>query len=67
MCNIVDHNGAVRVPVVHGSQRLVSFLAGRIPDLELHRGILVQGNRLREESGSDRRLPVVIELVLYGC
>jgi hypothetical protein len=36
---------------------VVAFLAGGVPDVELHGG-LVQGQHLREEGGSDRRLLV---------
>lgn len=65
LCDIVDHNGAVRISVVHRGQGFVSFLAGGIPYFKLHRRAVVQGNRLREEGGADRRLSVVIKLILF--
>ena len=41
--------------VVHGGEAVVALLAGGVPDVELHGG-LVQGQHLREEGGSDCRL-----------
>lgn len=62
--DIVDYHSAVGIPVVHGGERLVSFLACSIPYLELHRCRFIEGDSLGEESGADGRLPVVIELIL---
>jgi hypothetical protein len=64
--DVVDNNSAVGVSVVHGSQRLVALLTGRIPDLELDSGVLVERNGLGEESSADSRLAIRIELVLEG-
>lgn len=41
LCDIVDHHGAVCIPVVHGGQGLVSFLTGSIPYLKFDRGVLI--------------------------
>lgn len=62
--NIVDNNRAVCIPVVHRRQRLISFLACSIPDLKLHCCIFIQSNCLRKKGGADRRLAIVIKLVL---
>ena len=35
LCYIVDYHRTIRIPVVHRSERLVPFLAGCIPYLEL--------------------------------
>ena len=61
---VVDDDGAVGVAVVHGRQRLVSLLARRVPNLKFDRGCVVEGYRLREESGADGGFPIVVELVL---
>ena len=53
MCDVVDHDGAVCVPVVHWGEGFVAFLAGRVPDLELDCGVVVQGDGLCEEGCSD--------------
>ena len=63
--NVVDDYGAIGVPIVHGSQALVSLLSRCIPDLELDGGVVVEGYCLREESSADCGFAVVIELVLY--
>lgn len=63
LCDIVDDNGAVRVAVVHGCQGLVTLLAGRIPDLELHRGVLIQRDGLCEEGSANGGFSVGIELI----
>lgn len=65
LCYIIDHHCAVCVSVVHGRQRFVSLLARGIPDLELYCGLLIEGNRLREEGGADGGFSVVVELVLW--
>lgn len=62
--DVIDHNSAVGISVVHGSQRLVSLLASRIPDLELDCRVLIQRDGLCQESSANRRLAVVIELIL---
>lgn len=49
LCNIVHHNSAVCIAVVHRSQALVAFLAGRVPYFELYRVFLVAGQRLGKE------------------
>lgn len=62
--DIVDNNSTVCIPIVHWRKRLVSFLASGIPYLEFDGRIFIQGYRLRKKCGTDRRFPVVIELVL---
>lgn len=64
LCDIVDDDGAVGVPVVHRCQRLVAFLASSVPDLKLYRCALIEGYRLCKEGCADGGLPVVIELIL---
>lgn len=64
LCNVVYNDGAVRVAVVHRGQGLVAFLAGRIPNLELHRGVLVQRDGLCEECSANGGFSVGIELIL---
>jgi hypothetical protein len=64
LCDVVDDDGAVGVAVVHGRQRLVALLAGRVPYLELDCCGLVEGDGLGEEGGADCGFPVVVELVL---
>lgn len=62
--DVINHNGAVGVSIVHGSQRLVSLLAGGIPDFELDCRVFVQRDGLCQEGGANRRLSVVIKLIL---
>ena len=64
LCDVVYDYGAVCVSVVHGRERLVALLAGGIPDLELDRGVFIEGDGLGEEGGADGGFPVVVELVL---
>lgn len=40
-------------------------MAGGIPDLELDRRVLIEGDGLGEEGGADGGFPVVVELVLH--
>jgi len=63
--DVINHNGAVGVSIVHGSQRLVSFLAGGIPDFEFDCRVFVQRDGLCQEGGANRRLSVVIKLILF--
>jgi hypothetical protein len=65
--NVVYHDGAVGISVVHGSQGLVSLLAGSIPDLKLDRGGFVERDGLSQESGADGRFSERVELVLSSC
>ena len=62
--DIVNDDGAVGVPVVHGRQRLVALLARRVPDLKLDRGVLVERYRLCQEGGADGGFSIGVELVL---
>jgi hypothetical protein len=62
--NVVDDDGAVGVPVVHGRQRLVPLLARCVPDLKLDCRVLVERDGLCEEGGADGGFPVRVELVL---
>ena len=64
MRDIVYDNGTVCISVVHGSERLIPFLTGRIPDLEFDGGVIVQSDGLGKEGGSDCRLPIVVKLIL---
>lgn len=64
LCNIVDDNSAVRISVVHRGQRFVSLLTSCVPYFELDGCVLIQRNGLCQEGGADRRLSVVIKLVL---
>lgn len=50
---IVDYYGTIRIPVVHRSERLISFLASCIPYLELDGCCVVQGNGLCKEGGAN--------------
>lgn len=67
LCDIVDDHGAVRIPVVHGRQRLVSLLPGRVPDFKFHCRVLVERDGLCEEGGANSRFSVRVELVLAVC
>jgi hypothetical protein len=64
LCDVVYYYGAVCISVVHGCERLVALLAGGVPNLKLHGCVLVEGDGLCEEGGTDSRFSVVIELVL---
>lgn len=64
LSDVVNNDGAVGIAVVHGSQRLVAFLACGIPYLKLDGSVVVEGDGLGQESGADGRLAVVVELVL---
>ena len=63
--DIVDYDGTVCIPIVHGCQRLVSFLTGCIPDFEFDGCGVVEGDGLGEEGGADGGFAVVVELVLF--
>lgn len=63
LCDIVYNNCTVRVPVVHGCQRLVSFLTSSIPDLKFDGRSIIEGDCLCEEGGADCGFSVVVELV----
>jgi hypothetical protein len=62
--NVVYHHGAVCISVVHGCQRLVTFLSRCVPNLELDCRLIIQGECLCEESSADRGLSVIVELIL---
>lgn len=64
LCDIIYDHCAVRVPVVHRRQRLVSFLSRCIPDLEFHSCALIECDGLCEEGCADGGFPVIIELIL---
>lgn len=66
MSDIVNDNGAVCISVVHGSERLVAFLAGSIPNLELDSSVLIERDGLGQEGSTDGGLAIGIELVLEG-
>lgn len=61
--NIIDNDGAVGIPIIHGGQRFVSLLTGGIPYFELDCRVFIEGYRLGEESGSDCGFTVIVELV----
>lgn len=61
--DVVDNDGAVRITVVHGCQGLVALLAGCVPDFKLDCGVLVEGDGLCEEGGTDGGFSVRVELV----
>lgn len=62
--DIVYNNGTVGISVVHGGQRLVSLLAGRIPNLELDRRVLIEGDGLSEESRANGGFSEGVKLIL---
>ena len=64
--DVVDHNCAIRVAIVHRGQGLVSFLTSSVPYLKFDRRALVEGYRLGEKGGTDRRFPIIVELVLQA-
>lgn len=64
MGDVIDNHGAVGISIVHWGQRLIPLLASGIPDFELDRGGIIEGDGLCEEGGSNCRLAVIIELVL---
>lgn len=64
LCDIINDDCAVCVPVVHRCKRLVPLLACRIPYLELDSRGIVEGDGLCEEGSSDSRFSVVVELIL---
>mmetsp|Transcript_39884 Transcript_39884/g.68447 ORF Transcript_39884/g.68447 Transcript_39884/m.68447 type:complete len:228 (-) Transcript_39884:5-688(-) len=59
--DIVHHNRSSSPAVVHGGERVIALLAGRVPDLKLDCGV-VQSNSLREEGCANRGLLVLKEL-----
>lgn len=61
---IVHDDRRGRAPVIHGRQRPIALLAGRIPNFELHRGI-VEGDRLGKERRADGRFLEFEELVAH--
>lgn len=64
LCDVVYNYCAVRIPVIHGCERFISLLSSSIPYLKLDCCLLVQGYGLCEECGADRRLSVVVKLIL---
>ena len=64
LCDIVNDDCAICVPVIHRCKRLVSFLTCRIPYLEFDSRGVVEGDGLCEEGSSDGRFSVIIELIL---
>lgn len=67
LCDVVDYYCAVRIPVVHGRQRLVALLPGSVPDFKFDCRVLVEGDGLCEEGGANGRFSVRVELVLAVC
>jgi hypothetical protein len=64
--DVVYHHGTVCISVVHGCQRLVTFLSCCVPNLELDCRLIIQGKGLCEESSADRGLSVIVELILQA-
>lgn len=64
LSDVIDYDGAIGIPIIHRGQRLISFLASRIPDLELDCGALIEGDGLCQEGGTDCGLAVIVELIL---
>lgn len=62
--DIIYNNGTVGISVVHGGKRLVSLLAGRIPNLKLDRRVLIEGDGLSKESRSNGGFSEGVELIL---
>lgn len=54
LCDIIDYHSAVSVPVVHGCQRLVSFLTSCVPYFELYGCVLIERDSLCQERSADR-------------
>ena len=52
---IVNNDGSGCPSVVHGSERMVSLLAGSVPNLELHRHV-IHGHGLRQKRSSNSGL-----------
>ena len=65
LCDVVDNDGAVGVPVVHGREGFISFLPGCIPYFKFYRRSVIEGDCLSEEGGADGGLSVVVELVFH--
>ena len=61
--NVVNDDGGLGAPIVHGRERVVALLARRVPDLELDGGV-VDLDCLREEGGADGALLELVELAL---
>jgi hypothetical protein len=64
LCDIVDDDCAVGIPIVHRRQGLVSLLTCGVPYLEFDGGLIIEGDGLCEEGGADCGFSVVVELVL---
>jgi hypothetical protein len=62
--DIVDNDGSLGAPIVHGRQGMISFLSGSVPDLKFDRRV-VETNGLGEECGSDRRFLKFVELSFH--
>ena len=64
MCDVVNNYGTIGIPVVHRREAFISLLPCCVPYLEFHRCLIIEGDSLSEEGCADRRLSVVIELIL---
>jgi len=53
VCDVVDYDCAVCIPVVHWSKGFIAFLTCCIPYFKLDRRRLVEGNSLRKKSRSN--------------
>ena len=63
MRHVVDHDDAVRAAVVSACDRAKSFLARRVPDLELDR-LAVDHNCFKAEVDADRRDITLSKLIV---
>ena len=63
LSDVVNNYRAVGVPVVHGCQRLISFLPRSVPYFKFYRCGVIEGDGLGKEGGTDCRFSVVVELI----
>mmetsp|Transcript_31517 Transcript_31517/g.93641 ORF Transcript_31517/g.93641 Transcript_31517/m.93641 type:complete len:254 (-) Transcript_31517:50-811(-) len=61
VCDVVHDDCCSSAPVVHGRERVVPLLAGRVPNLKLD-GRVVERDRLRQKRSADGGLLVLEEL-----
>lgn len=61
--DVVDHNNAMGSLVVGGSDRFKALLASSVPNLQLAH-FLVRVNRANLKVHTDRRLEILLELVI---
>ena len=75
--DVVDHDGGLGSPVVHGRQAVISLLSGSVPDLKLH-CCVIQTYRLCEEgswkeshkeykSRNSQKSHPQVQIQTFGC